>query len=88
MAYPTRARLEARLRQVSAAYDSTREKLLDKATTCSQEEFLALNDEVDRAGDLLRHAEAALDLHIRQHSCSREGGADAAKSKQFGSSGL
>jgi hypothetical protein len=51
-------------------FAAARERLLDKLSTCSRAEFLALTDKVERATDLLDHARAALDLHIRKHSCS------------------
>jgi len=66
---PTRARLERRLRHVTATFDYARKQLLEKFATCSEAEGLTLTDRVDRAGDLLNHAQAALDLHLRHHSC-------------------
>ena len=82
MTCPTRARLEARLRQVTATFDNARKHLLERVATCSKQEFLVLTDEVDRALDLLDRARVALDLHIRQHSCLAHEGVAAVQGEQ------
>jgi len=88
MTCPTRARLEARLRRVTGTFGNARQHLLERVATCSQAEFLALTDEVDRACDLFNHARSALDLHLRQHSCSGEDDVAAAMSKQSSGSSV
>jgi len=85
MTCPTRASLQRRFDQVSARVDTAKQRLLERVATCSQAEFLALSDELDRACDLLRHLHAALDLHIRQHACLAHGDAATADGKQFNS---
>ena len=77
MRCPTRARLERRMKYVTATLDYARKNLLAKAATCSEAEWLVLLDYVDRAGDLMTHAQAALDLHLRHHSCLGEDGVAA-----------
>src|SRR5215831_3194547 len=52
MRCPTRARLERRMKYVTATLDYARKNLLAKAATCSEAEWLVLLDYVDRAGDL------------------------------------
>ena len=76
-----RARLEQSFNQAGARFDNARKKLLERIAVCSRAEFLALNDDVDRASELLDHTRAALDGHIRQHCCLAQHGAIATQDR-------
>jgi len=52
--------------------DICRKRLRGKAGMCSKAEFLAMTDQLDRAWEVLHHASAVLDNHIRQHGCSEK----------------
>jgi hypothetical protein len=72
-----RLRLEQKHDQASATLDSVKNRLRERLGRCAQGEFLTLNDELDRASELVQHARAALDSHIRQHCCLTQEGASA-----------
>ena len=69
--------MEQKHDHASASLDLVRNRLRERIGHCTQGEFLALNDELDRASELLSHASAALDAHIRQHNCLTLEGASA-----------
>jgi hypothetical protein len=69
--------LEQKRDQACATLDLIRERLRERIGKCSRSEFLTLNDEFDRANELLGHARAALDNHVRQHCCLAQDGAAA-----------
>ena len=72
-----RERLEEFFNASIARFDRARKRLLERIAFSSSREFLALNNAVNRAVDWMDRARAALDLHNRQHSCVRQGGATA-----------
>jgi hypothetical protein len=52
-----------------ANLDACRQRLGTKGGICSKAEFLVLTDQLDRAWEVLHHASAALENHIRKHQC-------------------
>jgi len=77
MACARRTRLEQKHDHASASLDLVRNRLRERLGHCTQGEFLALNDELDRASELVNHASAVLDAHIRQHNCLTQESASA-----------
>lgn len=75
----SRERLEELFSAAIARFDDAMERLLERVATCSRAERLALNNAIDRAVDLMDQARAALDWHIRQHSCFGLDGVTAEK---------
>jgi len=80
MACVKRSGLEKRHDQAGARFDSIRKRLHERIGICPKEEFLMLNDDLERASKVLDAARAALDQHIRQHCClTHETAGDAAE---------
>jgi hypothetical protein len=73
MSCARRSSLEQRYRQACAAYDTARKRLHERFSADASGEFLGMSDQVDRAADLVAHARAALEAHIRQHCCLAQG---------------
>lgn len=69
MACARREHLQQRHDSVRATFDAVRKRLRERIGRCPRAEFLALSDDLDRAGEALDFARAALDNHILHHCC-------------------
>ena len=65
----TRVALQQEHDQANAIFDETRKRLHQRIGVCPKEEFLSLNNTLDRSWKALQRARAELDTHIRHHSC-------------------
>ena len=74
-----RTHLEQKRDQAGAMFDAARKRLRERISICPKGEFLELSDSVDRAGEMLDHAQGALDAHIHHHCCLSRGEGSASE---------
>ena len=66
-------RLERQLKECQVAYENLRRRLEREMGTLSRRHYMDLTSSVDQAWNVVQQASAALEAHLREHSCLAAG---------------